>query len=104
MSEAKHFDEGKPPLEQLPYESLKAIAEVFAYGEGKYSRFNWCAGMQWMKLAGSCCRHLYKWIGGEDKDDESGLSHLAHLGADCMMLIWYIQKGRGTDDRYTSGG
>lgn len=97
---AKHFDEGKAPLEQLPWLAMQEIAMVFKYGQTKYSVFNWCQGMAWMKLAGSCCRHLYKWIGGEDNDDESGLSHLAHLAADAMMLIWYVKKGKGVDDRY----
>lgn len=99
-TEAKHFDTGKAPLEQIPWESLKMIADCFAYGEGKYSKFNWCHGMAWLKLAGSCCRHLYKWIGGEDNDDESGLSHMAHLATDAIMLCWYISKQKGTDDRY----
>lgn len=97
---AKHFDEGKPDLTQLPWPALKRVAEVMMMGEKKYGKWNFMGGMDWTKLVGSTLRHCYKWLDGEDDDDESHLSHLGHAAADLLMLIAIIEAKRGTDDRY----
>jgi hypothetical protein len=100
---AKHFDEGKEPLDQLPTESLMEIAKVMAMGEKKYGRNNWTKGMDWHKLIGSTLRHVMKFNMGEDIDKESGLSHLAHAACDIMFLQWYVINKKGTDTRYKEG-
>jgi hypothetical protein len=37
---------------------------------------------------------------GEDKDPESGLSHLAHLGCCVVFLIWHEKYKKELDDRF----
>lgn len=95
----KH-DENKPDLSILNLNSLEQIAQAFSYGEKKYGRYNYLGGMRWTRISSALLRHMYKWIWGANKDDESKLSHLAHVGACVFMLIDYSQRGLGTDDRY----
>ena len=100
MSEGLKFDIGKVPLELLPVEALIEIAKVMAFGAEKYGRHNWRKDMAWSRLVGAILRHLFAWMLGEDKDPESGLSHLAHAGCDLLFLLTYELKELGTDDRF----
>lgn len=95
----KH-DQGKPDLSILSYDALSEIAKAFEFGAKKYGRYNYLSGMKWTRIAGAAGRHLFKWLWKGDKDEESGLSHLSHLGACCVMLLDYEIKGLGEDDRY----
>lgn len=101
---AKHFDTGKPDLSQLPYASLAAIAEVFMYGATKYGKANYERGFESWKLVASALRHIYKYQAGEDKDDESGLSHLAHAATNLIMLMHTIALGTNIDTRPVRDG
>ena len=47
------------------------------------------------------CRHIFAWWGGQDKDPETGFSHLAHAGCCLIFLMEYQRNGYGTDDRFT---
>ena len=98
---AKHFDEGKPALQWIPYEPLTDIAKVFEYGAIKYGQHNFKGGMKWSKMVGSILRHTYKFMNGENLDDESGLPHLAHAGACVMMLLYFYKHHPDLDDRAT---
>jgi len=98
---AKHFDDGKPELQYiLAMPGLLEVSRVGTLGAQKYSRWNYRSGMPWMKLLGSCSRHLTAFICGEDNDKESGISHLAHLCYDALMLLEYMQYHPKLDDRY----
>lgn len=99
--EAAHKDEGKTALQYvLAFKGLDEVAKVGEFGAKKYGQFNYKAGSSYMRFLGSCSRHLASFIRGEDTDSESGLSHLAHLVFDCLMLMDWLQRGVGTDDRY----
>lgn len=63
-------------------------------------RHNWRKGFTWGRLSGAALRHLFAWIGGEDKDPESGLSHLAHAGCCVLFALTHELQGLGTDDRF----
>lgn len=102
MTEALKYDEDKVPLELLAPTALTEIAKVLQFGAKKYSAHNWRKGMKWSRLLGASLRHLFAYIRGEDKDPETGLSHLAHLGCCVMFLLEYQLLGLGTDDRYGS--
>lgn len=99
MSGTKH-DGNKPRPELLSPDALLAIAEVLAFGAKKYDAHNWRKGFEWSRLLGAAQRHLLAFQAGEDKDPESGLPHLAHLGCCVMFLIEHQTRGLGTDDRY----
>lgn len=96
-------DAGKAPVELFPPEAILEISKVLAFGAAKYDAWNWAKGMRWSRLAGAAMRHLLAWLMGEDKDPESGLSHLAHLGCCVVFLITYEARSLGTDDRHRHG-
>ena len=97
----KH-DEGKPRMDLLPPEALREIADVLALGAQKYDAHNWRRGFAYSRLLAAALRHVFSWAGGEDKDPESGKSHLAHAACCLMFLITFEQTRTGTDDRYTN--
>lgn len=100
MGSKKH-DQGKPDLSILSYEALSEIAKAFEFGANKYGRYNYLeGGFDWTRLASANLRHCYKWIWGEDVDDESGLAHAAHMGATAIMILDHVLKGLGNDNRY----
>ncbi len=98
--EGKKFDNGKPPLGLVHGIAITEIAKVLDFGAKKYDRHNWLKGMKWSRVYDALLRHTYAWIGGEDKDSETSLSHLAHMGCCIMFLIVYEKLGIGEDDRY----
>jgi hypothetical protein len=95
----KH-DQAKPDLSLLPREFVEGVALAFQYGEKKYGRHNFRQGMEWHRPAAALLRHAFKWLSGEDCDDESGLNHLFHVGACVAMLIVYQTNNVGTDTRF----
>jgi hypothetical protein len=100
-NEAKHLDTGKIQLQYIfAMPGLIYVAKVGDFGAKKYGQWNYKAGMPWMKLLGSCSRHLAAFLRGEDLDLESGLPHLAHLAYDALMLLDYQENHIELDDRY----
>jgi hypothetical protein len=93
------YNEGKPPLELIPPEMIWAVAEVLAYGAKKYAPRTFERGMSWSTVYACLFRHLLKWFQGEDRDAESGLSHLDHVLWNAMALVVYERRRIGTDDR-----
>ncbi len=94
------YDEGKLPLDLLPSKPLEIIAEVLKFGKDKYGAYNWRKGMEWSRLIAALMRHLLAWKEGEDKDPETGISHLGHIGCCVLFLLEYEARNIGEDDRY----
>ena len=97
---AVKYDQAKPRMELLSPVAMEQIAKVLTFGAGKYTENNWRGGFKWTRLVGSTLRHLLAWLGGEDNDAESGLSHLAHAGCCIMFLLEHEAHNLGEDDRY----
>jgi hypothetical protein len=95
------YDSGKAPLSLIPPEALVAEAEVLAFGARKYAAHNWRGGFEWSRLIDAALRHITAF--GEDKDPESGLSHLAHARCCLGFLIAHEVNGLGHDNRYKPG-
>ena len=90
----------KPRLDLVPWAEIEAIAQVLTYGAAKYDDNNWRRGSRWGRYFAALCRHAFAWWGGEDRDPETGLSHLAHAGC-CLLFLMAYQRNRwGTDDRF----
>lgn len=100
--EGRKDDQGKPRMDLLPPELLDAVAMVLSFGAGKYGERNWEAGMAWGRPYAALMRHMNAWWAGEDKDQETGMSHLWHACACLAFIVAYEQRGVGTDDRPTS--
>lgn len=99
----KH-DEEKPRVDLLPTTPLLEIAKVLGFGAKKYDAHNWRGGIEYSRLIGAALRHILAYNDGEDKDPESGLSHLAHAGCCILFLLEQEAKGTGLDDRYKPEG
>jgi hypothetical protein len=93
-------DGGKVNLSLLPFESLIEIGKVLDFGAKKYAAHNWRGGMKWSRLLSAMLRHTFAFIRGEDKDPETGLSHMAHAGCCVLFLLSYVLTANGEDDRF----
>lgn len=95
----KH-DQGKPDMSLLSNIALVKVAQVMTFGKQKYSANNWRGGFAWSRPLAAAARHLFAYIGGEDKDPETGLSHLAHASCCLMFLLEFEETHKNLDDRY----
>lgn len=102
--EGRKDDAGKDPWDLVPFDAVREIVKVLAFGAKKYSERNWEAGMAWSRPFSACMRHLTAWWEGEDKDPETGISHLAHAGCCVLFLLAYSLRGKGKDDRPKNSG
>lgn len=97
------YDGGKAPLANyLSLWSMTAIIEtgkVLEFGGKKYGYFNWKKGLAWLRVLSAVFRHLTAWMMGQDKDPETGLSHLAHAMCGIMFLLEYEETHKELDDR-----
>lgn len=96
-------DDNKPNWSLLPFDALEDIVKVLEFGAKKYGVDNWKtgSGFSYKRLFSSLMRHLISFMSGEDKDPESGFSHLAHAGCNIIFLLYYTKnKTRyNNDDR-----
>lgn len=99
MGGTKH-DGAKVRMDLLPPDFLFATAEVLTFGAKKYAEYNWAAGFDWSRVYGAAQRHLNAWWMGEDKDTETGLSHLAHASCCLAFLVTFERRKMGRDDRF----
>ena len=93
------YDEDKPRMELLDSYALEQLAKVLTFGANKYGEFNWCKGIQYLRLLGAALRHIYAFIAREDLDPESGLPHIAHAMANLMFLLGMSQIHPELDNR-----
>lgn len=93
------FNEGKRRWALLSWSAMGELVKVLEFGATKYAPFNWAKGLSWTETSESLMRHLTAWLQGEDRDSETGLSHMAHVMCNAMFLMHFILTGTGTDDR-----
>ena len=100
MSEGRKFDSEKPKLYLLPPKSIIEIGKVLTYGAEKYDAENWrkVDDLQ-NRYTSAALRHIFAHIDGEEVDEETGLSHLAH--AMCCLLFKLEDEllGKGEEER-----
>jgi len=97
---ALKFDQNKLPLHLLSTEAMNQTAAVLAFGAEKYAAHNWRAGFAWSRPLAAAMRHITAFNDGEDRDPESGLSHLAHAACCIMFLLEFEKTHPHLDDRY----
>jgi hypothetical protein len=98
-SEGRKDDSDKTPWHLMPPDALNQIAQVLEFGANKYGDRNWEKGMHWSRPFSALMRHMWAWWRGENRDPETGLSHLAHAGCCILFLLSYEGRAHGTDDR-----
>jgi len=99
-SGGKKHDQEKPRMELISSKALIELAKVLTFGAKKYESHNWRKGISYSRIIGACYRHLAAYNDGEDKDPETGLSHIAHLLCEAMFLLEYEATHPEMDDRY----
>lgn len=95
-----HAGSLKTPLHLLPTVLMDEAAWVLKFGADKYGAYNWrgakvCA----TTYISAILRHLNQWRDRQDDDLESGRSHLAHIAANCAILMDAAKHGTLEDDR-----
>ena len=100
----KAAGDAKTPLHLLPPYALALIAWAHKEGAEKYGAWNWRkTGVCATTYIGAIMRHLAAWQDGEDNDPDSGLSHIAKIGACCNILLDAEHCGKLVDDRSKVG-
>lgn len=103
-SEGRKDDREKLRFDLIPPELLEQTALVLTYGAAKYTPRNWEKGMNWGRVFGALMRHMWAWWRGQDKDAETGFSHLSHAACCIAFLIAYEHRCIGSDDRHKLEG
>lgn len=95
----KH-DQEKPDMSLLSPIAMTKMAEVMTFGKKKYSAHNWRGGFVWSRPLAASLRHIFAYLKGEDKDPETGISHLAHASCCLMFILEFEETHKELDDRY----
>jgi hypothetical protein len=95
-------NKGKLPVHWFPYEGVEATVAVLyrssVEGGGKYPRHNWRKGAPLSVPLDSALRHIFKRLGGEKYDDETGLPHLWHALTNLVFAVYYEKHYPQLDD------
>lgn len=98
--EGKKNDQEKIQLELLSPQWLFGVGSVLTFGAKKYAAHNWRQGLKQSRLLGAALRHVVAFLGGEDRDQESGLSHLYHASCCLMFASELLETHPHLDDRW----
>ena len=90
-------DKGKLELSLVNPELVKAVAEVRMYGTKKYGDSENWRKVEPKRYVDALYRHLLAYIEGNEVDEESGLSHLAHMACNISFLLdkEYLREHKG---------
>ncbi len=81
------LNNGKPELSYVPQGLVEGCARAMMFGAKKYARNNWRKGLKDSECMDSLLRHAFKYMNGEEMDDESGECHLDHIAANIGFLL-----------------
>jgi hypothetical protein len=90
----------KATLTDMPLGPLFLLGEVMRGGAAKYGHYNWRdEQVSTSVYVNAMFRHLVKFWEGHNTDEESGLPHLAHVAASCLILLDAAECSGLDDDR-----
>lgn len=95
------YDTDKPRMELLDSYAMEQLAKVLTFGAKKYAAHNWRKGISKSRLIAAALRHIFAYLGGVDKDEETGLSHIAHAMCCCMFILG-LEHRTDLDDRHNA--
>ena len=81
---------------------LRPLIDVAQFGEGKYATFNYLKGGDQEQYLDCIKRHLDKYESpfDDDLDEESNVSHLAHVAWNALVAIHMLEHHPELDNRY----
>ncbi len=80
-------DKGKDDWTLIPWDGLAPVMRVLMFGMRKYDRDNWRkVPDSTVRYTKALLRHLVAHLSGEEKDEETGESHLAHAAC-CLLFL-----------------
>ncbi len=90
----------KVPLAIVPITFLTQAAVALFNGKEKYGLVNWRAtNVSAMVYLDAACRHLYRWIAGQERDPDDNVHNLAGAAACICIVIDAWVCGTLVDDR-----
>lgn len=82
------FDGGKPDYTLVPWPAMEEVVKVLGFGAQKYDRDNWRkVDNAKQRYQAAAFRHMAAYASGQQKDPETGLSHMAHVGCCVLFLV-----------------
>jgi hypothetical protein len=91
---------GKPTMSSVPVIAIQALGKAMEDGSRKYGRYNWReTGVTASVFYDAMMRHLLAWYNGEDLAQDSQVEHLAHIMANCAILLDAKDNNILKDDR-----
>jgi len=90
----------KPRVSAVPPKAFLALGAAMQDGANKYGLFNWrTTSVSATVFYDAMMRHLIAWYSGEDDAPDSKQSHLAHVMANCAILLDVKDSDVFKDDR-----
>lgn len=87
MNQDVKADKGKVRPTLVPPSLVLAVAKIREYGCAKYhDPENW-RQVEPQRYLDALYRHFLAYLGGEEKDPESGLPHLWHMACNIAFMI-----------------
>ncbi len=81
------------------------LTAAHEFGVSKYSAYNWReTPIPTRTYLDAIRRHLDEYLTGIDLASDSGLPHLAHIAASCIILLDAEHAGTLLDDRFKVAG
>lgn len=92
---ATKFDSEKPMMQLFPLPVAESISKVLTFGAQKYAAHGWKKLPDAVnRYQGALLRHLAALQAGEEFDEDSGLPHIWHVGANIVFLIHKYDRNR----------
>lgn len=86
-------DQDKIRLDLIEPEFIESVGKVLTFGASKYEPNNWQNVEDGEdRYYAAVLRHLMAYRKGEEKDPESGLSHLEHAACNIMFLLHFERE------------
>ena len=86
-------DGNKNRLELIEPAFIKGLGKVLTLGAEKYDTDNWKKVDDKGRYKGAMLRHVMAYLDGEERDPETGLSHLYHAQCNMMFLDYFDRMG-----------
>lgn len=86
-------------MDLVPVLPLTELARLYGRGASKYEDRNWERGYAWHLSYAALLRHVTQWWGGENRDPEMGVSHMACVAFHAFALAQFEVTHPELDDR-----